>query len=157
MGERARTSHASSHRGRVVATATAAILVGATVAGCHGIGHGGRAVHPPTQPATQPATQPTARPATARRVAQEFVSALRAGDRGTALRLATATVYDELVRDEAGATGRVRLEHCVRSSRTWSCGLDFPSTGPADGESYSLTLTSSGTRWTATATAPLAG
>jgi hypothetical protein len=91
--------------------------------------------------------------------ARAFVAALRAGDRAGALRHGSPAVYDELVRDERDSTARARLQRCTKSpgGGSWTCGLDFPSTGPADGEAFTLTLTRRDSRWQATAAAIAAG
>jgi len=151
---------ARSRRGRalgavaVLAIATAA--VGIQEFRSHG-GHG--AGHPPRSLVSHTQTLSGAHPG-AHQDAEAFVAALRVGDRAGALRHGTATVYDALLRDEAGDTGRAQLQDCVRSAGDgagWTCGVDFPSSGPADGEAYSLLVTWSGSHWSVTTTAPVAG
>jgi hypothetical protein len=91
--------------------------------------------------------------------AKDFVADLRAGNRTAALAHGTGAVYDLLVRDEGDSTTRVRLQRCARSAdeAAWTCGLDFPSTGPGDGEAFAMTMTRSGPHWMATSAAVVAG
>jgi hypothetical protein len=147
-----------SRRTRVVAAVTIVVLAAGSAVALTACAHDHR--DPAVGLAPRPGPGPSRHVgADGRADAEEFVAALRAGDRSAALAHGTAAVYDRLVREEAGATGRARLQRCVRSAggSAWSCGLDFPSTGPADGEAYALTMTRSGAGWRATAAAVVAG
>jgi len=149
--------HDRSRRSLVVAVVALVVLAtGATVV-LTTFGH--PYVRAPAARRTPPGPGPSRHVFAGQADAEDFVAALRAGDRPAALGHGTAAVYDRLARDEAGATTRVRLQRCVRTAggTTWTCGLDLPSTGPADGEAYALTMTRNGSHWRATAAAVVAG